>query len=178
MSGTAAEANELPDVDDVRASGPRVLGTGLVIASATMLVAEMFMALVLRSPVLLLVAAPITVVFVLTAGTLVGWAAHRLTVRMSQRNASLVFFVAGFAAGAAWGYPVFSVLISLARSGGGPEPSPTAALIGAVYMGSTAGLGGLAGRYFAPWMVTKPRLVAMATIAVLTVTGIGVVVLS
>ncbi|WP_199424876.1 hypothetical protein [Actinotalea solisilvae] len=176
--GGLADANELPDVADVPVPGWRVLAAGLAIAAAVMLVAEMFMALILRTPGLLLVAAPVTVAFLLTAGAAVGWAAARATRGMPQRKASLVFFGVGFAAGALWGFPVFSLLIQAAAAAGGPEPAPAAALAGTLYMASTTGLGGLAGRYFGPWAATRPSLVWSCTGAVAIVTLIGVFVLS
>ncbi len=177
-AGGLAEENELPDVADVPLPGWRVLAAGLAIAAAVMLVAEMFMALILRAPGLLLVAAPVTVAFLLTAGAVVGAVAARATRGTSQRTASLVFFGAGFAAGALWGYPVFSLLIQAAAAAGGPEPAPAAAVAGTLYMASTTGLGGLAGRYFGPWAATRPSLVWSCTGAVAIVTLIGVFVLS
>lgn len=176
--GGLADGNDLPDVADTGLAGWRVLAAGLAIAAATMLVAEMFMALILRMPGLLLVAAPITVAFLLTAGVLVGVFAWRATARLDQRKASLAFFVIGFVAGAVWGYPVFGILIEAAVDAGGPEPAPAAAILGALYMASTAGLGALAGRYFGPWAATRPTLVWSCVAAVLIVTGIGVYVLS
>ncbi|MBX9245019.1 hypothetical protein ICW40_09375 [Actinotalea ferrariae] len=176
--GGLADENELPDVADVPLPGWRVLAAGLAVAAAVMLVAEMFMALILRTPGLLLVAAPVTVAFLLTAGVVVGVAASKVTRGMDQRKATLVFFVAGFAAGALWGYPVFSLLIQASASAGGPEPAPAAAIAGTLYMASTTGLGALAGRYFGPWAATRPSLVWSCTGAVAIVTLIGVYILS
>ncbi|WP_182113276.1 MULTISPECIES: hypothetical protein [unclassified Actinotalea] len=177
-SGDLASEDELPDVGDVGVPGWRVLAAGLAVAAAVMVVAEMFMALVLRTPGLLLVAAPVTVAFLLTAGVVVSLVAQRATRGMGQRKASLVFFAAGFAAGALWGYPVFSILIEAAAAAGGPEPAPAAAVAGTLYMASTTGLGGLAGRYFGPWAATRPSLVWSCTGAVAIVTLIGVYVFS
>lgn len=176
--GGLAGEDELPDVGDVGVPGWRVLGAGLAVAAAVMLLAEMFMALILRTPGLLLVAAPITVAFLLTAGVVVAIVAQRATRTMAQRKASLVFFAAGFAAGALWGYPVFSILIEAAASAGGPEPAPAAAIAGTLYMASTTGLGALAGRYFGPWAATRPSLVWSCTGAVTIVTLIGVYIFS
>ena len=177
-SKLADDDREVPDLPDVQASGFRVFISGLVIAAAVMLVAEMFMALVLRIPELLLVAAPITVGFLVTAGAAVGWLAGRVSRRMDQRKASLTFFVLGFLAGGLWGLPIFTVLIDTAAQDAGTQPPAATAIFGALYMASTTGLGGLAGRYFGPWASTKPRLVAMAAAVVLVVAGIGVFILS
>ena len=176
--GGLADENDLPDVADTGVPAWRVLVAGLAIAAAVMIVAEMFMALILRMPGLLLVAAPITVAFLLTAGALVGAVAWRLTARLEQRRAALAFFVIGFVAGAVWGYPVFAILIQAGVDAGGPEPAPAAVIVGALYMASTTALGALAGRYFGPWAATRPSLVWSCIGAVVIVTLIGVYVLS
>lgn len=175
---TSREDNDVPDVDEVPVSGFRVLVAGLAMAGGTMLVAEMFMVLVLRSPELLLIGAPLTVAFLLTAGALVAWALDRVTRGLDQRKASLAFFGAGLVAGALWGYPVFLVAINSAAQVTGEEPARSAAIAGALYAASTAGLGALAGRYFGPWLATRPQLVRTIGGTVLLVALVGVAVLT
>ena len=154
---------------------------GLALAAAVMLIIEMFMVMLLRRPELLLLAAPLTVLFVLTAGVAAGAVAARVSRGMPQRKAALVFFATGSVAGALWGYPLFTVLIraTAATTGADAGASPTTALagLGAAYLASTAGVGALAGRYFGPFAATRPRLVAYAVGAVAIVTTISLVVL-
>lgn len=168
----------LPDVDQVPVTAGRVLIAGLAIAAAAMLVAEMFLVLVLRLPELLLMAAPLTVAFVLTAGLLVAVAVDRFTRGIDLRIASLIFGAAGFVAGALWGYPVFTLALNTAGESVGVDPGSAAAVVGALYTGSLAALGGIVGRYVGPWAGTRPSLIRSAAGAVLLVALIGVVVLS
>ena len=166
-------------------TGLRVFGAGLALAAAVMLVAEMFMVLILRRLELLLLAAPLTVVFVLTAGAAVGWFTARITRGMNQRKASLVFFVTGFVAGALWGFPIFTVLVNsslrAAQAAGTAPEEPVnvvgLALAGSAYLASTAGLGALCARYLGPFVAVRPRLVAMSVGAVAVVTVISLVLL-
>ena len=173
-----AEENEVPDLADVGVGGGRIVVAGLSIAGATMLVAVMFVALLLRMPGLLLIAAPLTVVFLLTAGLAVAWAGGRLTAGMTQRNASLTFFAAGLLAGGLWGYPIFLIMDAWLAGSLGNDPNQALAVVGAVYTASTAGLGALVGRYFGPWAATRPSLVRWAAGTVLLVAVMGVVILS
>ena len=173
-----ADENELPDVEDVAVPPAQVAVAGLAIAGATMLVAVMFAALLLRLPGILLIAGPLVLAFLLTAGVLVTWAAGRLTRGMSQRDASLWFFAAGLLAGGVWGYPIFRLMDLWLADSLGTGSNPTLAVVGAVYTATTAGLGALAGRYFGPWATTRPTLVRWSVGTVLLVALIGVVVLS
>lgn len=173
-----ADENELPDVEDVAVAPVRVAVAGLAIAGATMLVAVMFAAILVRLPGILLIAGPLVLAFLLTAGVLVTWATGRLTQGMTQRNASLWFFAAGLVAGGLWGYPIFRLLDIWLADSLGTETNPTLAVVGAVYTATTAGLGALAGRYFGPWATTRPVLVRWAAGTVLLVALIGLVVLS
>lgn len=174
-----AEENEVPDLHEVEVGTGRVVVAGLSLAGATMLVAVMFVALLVRMPGLLLIAAPLTVVFLLTAGLVVSWAAGRLTAGMSQRNASLTFFAAGLLAGAVWGYPIFRIMDAWLSDSLGNDPNQALALVGAAYTGSTAGLGALVGRWFGPWAAaTRPSLVRWCAGTVLLVAVMGVVILS
>lgn len=173
-----AQHNELPDVEDVPVTRARVLVAGLVFAAGAMLVAEMFMVLVLRLPELLLIGAPLTVVFVLTAGLLAAWATDRFTKGMDLRKVSLIFFAVGLVVGGLWGYPVFVMAINTAAQTSDLELATAGAIPGALYFGSTAGLGALVGRYFGPWAATRPQLVRTTALCVLVVAVIGVAVLS
>ena len=166
MSQLARDEREVPDVSDVRASPVRVFFAGLGLAAAIMLVAEMFMALVLRRLEVLVVAAPITAVFVATAGAAVALAVGRLTRGMEQRRASLVFMAAGALAGGAWGFVVFAVVANAA----GTDAVTASAAAGALYAASIAGLGGLAGRYLGPFVASRPRLLTLVLVVVLLVT--------
>jgi hypothetical protein len=172
------EDDALPDIDDVPVSGGRVLVAGLALAAGAMLVAEMFIVLVLRMPEFLLIAAPLTVAFVITAGIPVALAVNRLTPGMGIRRASLTFGAAGLVAGTLWGYPVFTIALNTAGESAGIEPGTGAAIVGAVYVGSLAALGGICGRYFGPWAATRPSLVRTAVGAVLAVAVLGFVLLS
>jgi len=170
--------NELPGIDEVRVSGGRVLIAGLGIAAGAMLVAEMFIVLVLRMPEFLLIAAPLTVAFMLTAGLLIALAMNRITRGYGHRTASLLFGAAGLVAGVLWGYPVFTLALNAASESSGVQPGSAAVWVGAVYVGSLAALGGIAGRYFGPWAATRPGLVRIVVVTVLGVALIGVLVLS
>jgi len=172
------DENELPGVDEVPVSGGRVLIAGLGIAAGAMLVAEMFIVLVLRMPEFLLIAAPLTVSFMLTAGLLIALAMNRITRGLSHRTASLLFGAAGLVAGVLWGYPVFTLALNAASESSGVQPGSAAVWVGAFYVGSLAALGGITGRYLGPWAATRPGLVRTAVVTVLGVALVGVLVLS
>ena len=171
MERLADDEREVPDVSDVPVSRVRVFLAGLAVAAAVMLIAEMFMMLILRQLVFLLVAAPVTGAFVLTAGAAVGWFAGRISSGMDQRKASLTFFAAGFLAGGLWGFPIVTLLNNASAEATGSTPAPLGAVLaGSLYLASTAGLGGLAGRYFGPFVAARGRLLAMIVAVVLLVT--------
>jgi hypothetical protein len=171
--------SRVPDVDDVPVSRRRVFVAGLVSAAAVMLVAEMFVVLVLRAPEILLIGAPLTIAFVITAGIPITLAMHRLTRGIDLRIASLLFGMAGLVAGGLWGYPVFTLALNTAGDAAGVERGPAAAaLVGAMYAGSLAALGAIVGRYFGPWIATRPGLVRSALWCIAMTGVIGVVVLS
>lgn len=169
----AGDEQELPDVHDVPVSPARVFASGLALAGAVMLIAEMFMALILRQLELLLLAAVVTGAYLLTAGVAVGLLVGRLTRRWPLRKASLAFFVAGLVSGGLWGFPVFALLANEAAQATGSEPASTSgALLGAAYVASTAGMGALAGRWLGPFVATRPRLTGMiAGVVALVVLG-------
>lgn len=164
--------DDLPDVGEV--STGRVLVAGLSLAAGAMLVQETLMVLALRAPELLIVVAPLTVLFVLTAGLVIALAVGRLTRNLSLRAASLTFFGAGFLAGALWGLPVFLVAVTTMAEAAGADPARGAAVVGAIYLAAVAGVGALVGRYFGPWAATRPVLVrtVIACVVVVAVTGL------
>lgn len=178
MNKSVQRRDELPDVADVPVSGFRVLVAGLAVAGGVMVVGELFMVLILRRPELLLIGAPLTVAFLLTVGAIVAGALGRVTRRMRLRSAALVFFAVGLVVGGLWGYPVFILAMQTMAESGSTDPNRAAALVGAVYVGSTAGLGALAGRYFAPWVSTRPQLVRSIGGGVLGLAVIGFSILS
>ncbi|KGM09660.1 hypothetical protein [Cellulomonas bogoriensis] len=154
------------------ASGARALVGGLAVAAATMLVLELFIIMVLRMPDLFLLAAPATFLFVAVAGPPTAWAASRLSRGAGPRRAVLTHGAAAALAGAVWGYPVFALALQWAAQ---PDPAPRApalAAIGAFYLATTAAAGALAGRYLAPWLVTRPSLVRTLVGAVAATTAI------
>lgn len=166
----------LPDVGEV--STGRALVAGLSVAAAAMLVQETFMALALRAPELLVVVAPLTVLFVMTAGLVIALGVGRLTRNLSLGAASLTFFGAGFLAGVLWGLPVFMVAISATADATGTDPARGAAIIGAIYLALVAAVGALVGRYVGPWAATRPVLVRVVVACVLATAVIGLVILT
>lgn len=170
--------SRVPDVDDVPVGRRRVFVAGIVCAASVMLVAEMFVVLVMRAPEILLIGAPLTIAFVITAGIPIALAMHRLTRGIDLRIASLLFGAVGFVAGGLWGYPVFTLALNTAGEAAGVESGSGAALVGAVYTGSLAALGGVVGRFFGPWVATRPALVRSALWCVAATGVIGVLVLS
>lgn len=173
-------AQRLPDVTYYRglpetAVEPprgRQFVAGLVVAGTVMLLAEALVTLIMRSPALLFFSAPVTIGLLVTVGALVGYFADRATNRLSHTRASLVFGAAGLVVGTLWGYPIFATVTRAA--GDALDLSvQVGGIIGALYVGTTAALGALAGRFMGPSVALRPRWIVVGGAMLLLVAGLG-----
>jgi len=153
--------------------GPARFFAGIVVAIATMVFGQIPMAIISRSfPNLFLQVVPLVIAVTLTAGLLVAWISERITRSWIPLRASLFFFAAGFVAGFLWGYAIFKA-VTQGFDTSHVLPSVSLPIVGAFYVGSTAGLGALSGRLFADAAARKPRGVMMTAIILVVLAVIG-----
>lgn len=131
------------------------------------------MALISRSfPTLFLQVVPLVLAVTLTAGLLVAWISERITRNWLPIRASLFFFGAAFLAGFLWGYAIFKA-VTQGLDTSQVLPQVSVPIVGAIYVGPTAGLGALAGRLFANAASRRPRGVMITAIVLVVLAVIG-----
>jgi hypothetical protein len=146
---------------------------GVVVAIATMVFGQIPMALISRSfPTLFLQIVPLVIAVTLTAGLLVAWISERITRSWLPIRASLFFFGAAFLAGLLWGYAIFTA-VTRGLDTSHVLPHISLPIVGAIYVGTTAGLGALAGRLFANAASRRPRGVMITAIVLVVLAVIG-----
>lgn len=146
----------------------RQLVAGLAVAAWVMLLAELFLALVFRQPMVFALLAPLTVVLLVVIGVLIAVVTHKYTRTIRHARAALWFGLVAFVVFGVWGGVLFYAAHPLLN----PEFEITQvgfATFGALYLGSTFALGGVAGRYLGPALALRWRFVVGGLVAVLVV---------